>query len=614
MQAARNCIVLRWFYFVVIRMKLLHKITGGIAIAALAIGASSVLLANDNELGEIIQNALDESYSASSGSILTTGRTLINDEEFSAALAWMYETHITKYDTQEAYGPFDLLTREQAAKMLGQFFTTYVENPDRLPMSSCQFGDIETADPTLKPYILDVCQFSIFKGSKGSFLPLKVITKAELTATLIRMFSDGKLDETPNPRWLNYFTKAQQLGMTKETNKTLFENPVSRYELALLLYRFKKIYNDEVVAAPIAPVSGNIVVAVSGAAALNNTGLSESLLSLVTAGTNITDNPEFKETVFWMYDNGLTKFQKAADFLPFEALTREQAAKMLVQYRKLMFPGKAVTTTNECTFKDLGTADASLKDWIIESCQLNILKGGDGYFLPTKPLSKPEAIAVLLRMFDLPQDETSSPRRKNYFTKANELGLINESSQANFDKPITRYEMSTLMYRLRVKNILVQSLNSNTIKNQLITMVTNSNQLITSSGGRARGYILINTYLLGDAGNDYFIIDLFGSKYKIMKNTVHKYYNNQYVRYGDVFTLDGATNVGIANFIVNDTIVLEGMIRPYGDGKPSYILGPTATPPYYLIKETVPVQPGAPVQPPQAEEETPGTGEVTPVE
>ena len=205
-------------------------------------------------------------------------------------------------------------------------------------------------------------------------------------------------------------------------------------------------------------------------------------------------------------------------------------------------------------------------------------------------------------MFDLPQDETTSPWRKNYFTKANELGLINESSESTFDKPITRYEMSTLMYRLRVKNILVQSLNSNLIKNQLITMVDNSNQLISSSGSRARGYILINTYLLGDAGNEYFIIDLFGSKYKIMKNTVHKYYNNQYVWYGDVFTLDGAKNVGIASFIVNDTIVLEGMIRPVGDGKPSYILGPTATPPYYLIKETVPAQPGAVVQPPQAEE------------
>lgn len=175
-------------------------------------------------------------------------------------------------------------------------------------------------------------------------------------------------------------------------------------------------------------------------------------------------------------------------------------------------------------------------------------------------------------MFDLPQDETSSPRWKNYFSKANELGLINETSESTFDKPITRYEMSTLMYRLRIKNILVQSLNSDIMKNQLITMVNNSNELITSSGGRARGYILINTYLLGDQGNDYFIIDLFGTSYKVMKNTVHKYYNNQYVWYGDVFTLDGTKNVGIASFIVNGTIVLEGMVRPTGDGKPSYIL------------------------------------------
>ena len=97
----------------------------------------------------------------------------------------------------------------------------------------------------------------------------------------------------------------------------------------------------------------------------------------MTAGSNITDNPEFKETVMRMYDNGLTKFQTPSDFMPFESLTREQAAKMLVQYRKLMFPAKIAVTTNDCVFKDIGTADPSLKEWIIESCQLNILKGGD---------------------------------------------------------------------------------------------------------------------------------------------------------------------------------------------------------------------------------------------
>lgn len=167
----------------------------------------------------------------------------------------MYNIQVTRYNTQETYAPFSLVTREQAAKMLTQFFTTYVENPPRVDMSNCQFSDTANADPTLKPYILDACQFSIFKGANGMFAPGRTITKAELSAALIRMFSDGQLDESLQPRRSNYFRKAQQLGMTKETNMNNFQNPVSRYELALILYRFKKIYADEEPVTPLVPVN-----------------------------------------------------------------------------------------------------------------------------------------------------------------------------------------------------------------------------------------------------------------------------------------------------------------------------------------------------------------------
>lgn len=175
-------------------------------------------------------------------------------------------------------------------------------------------------------------------------------------------------------------------------------------------------------------------------------------------------------------------------------------------------------------------------------------------------------------MFDQPQDETSSPRWTNYFIKAQQLGLISDTSSANFDKPITRYEMSTLMYRLRIKNTLVQNLNSDLVQNKLITMINNSKQLIVNTGDWARGYILMNSYLLNDKDSDYFLIDVFGTTYRIVKNTVQKYFDKQYVWYGDVFSVDGTTNLGIASFIMNDSVVLEGTIRPYADGKPSYVL------------------------------------------
>lgn len=541
-------------------------------------------------IGEIIQSAIADTYTATSG--IVTTKTIINDPEFDVALQRMYNTQITKYNTQETYSPFNMVTREQAAKMLAQFFSTYVQDPQRIDISNCQFTDTTNTDPTLKPYILDACQFTIFKGSNGLFAPSRTITKAELSAALIRMFSDGHLDETASPWWSNYFVKAQELGMTKETVMSRFQNPVSRYELALILHRFKKIYADE---EPIQPITYTSWSTTSGT--ITTTGSTtltsgEALLSLIGWGASVTDSVEFKETVRWMFDNGLTKFSGTTEFMPFDVLTRAQAAKMLVQYRNIMFPGKVAVSPGNCTFTDIGLADPSLSGWIQQSCKLNILKGWDGYFNPEKSLTRPEAIAVLLRMFDQPQDETPSPRWTNYFTKAQQLGLISDTSSVNFDKPITRYEMSTLMYRLKVKNGLVQSLNSDVMQNKLITMINNSKQLITNTGDRARGYIIMNSYLLEDQASDYFLIDLFGTTYRIAKNTIRNYFDKQYVWYGDVFTLDGSTKVGIANFVINDTVVLEGTIRPYGDGKPSYILWPASTTPYYILKELIPLQPG----------------------
>lgn len=100
------------------------------------------------------------------------------------------------------------------------------------------------------------------------------------------MFSDGHLDETSQPWWRNYFTKAQELGMTKETNIERFQNPVSRYELALILYRFKKIYADD---APVTSLiqtgttnntTGTIVATTTGTVTPTTTG-DNTLLSLI---------------------------------------------------------------------------------------------------------------------------------------------------------------------------------------------------------------------------------------------------------------------------------------------------------------------------------------------
>lgn len=151
-------------------MKSIYKL--GCAFGVITLLSLTTVLADDvaeQPIGDIVQGALADTYTATSGSVET--KTVINDSEFDASLQRMYNTQITRYNSQETYAPFTLVTREQAAKMLAQFFTTYVESPERIDVSNCQFSDTVNADPTLKPYILDACQFSIFKGAQGMFAP-----------------------------------------------------------------------------------------------------------------------------------------------------------------------------------------------------------------------------------------------------------------------------------------------------------------------------------------------------------------------------------------------------------------------------------------------------------
>jgi hypothetical protein len=56
------------------------------------------------------------------------------------------------------------------------------------------------------------------------------------------MLNGTTLPETTKPWYLNYYNAAYQLQITKDTNLNNFEREITRYEIALLLYRFKIKY------------------------------------------------------------------------------------------------------------------------------------------------------------------------------------------------------------------------------------------------------------------------------------------------------------------------------------------------------------------------------------
>jgi hypothetical protein len=157
----------------------------------------------------------------------------------------MYDEGITNYNTPEAYMPFKTITREQVAKMLDKFAITTKLNIIR-NTASCTFSDVKT-DSEFASSIKNVCQYSIMAGGNGKFSPSQIVNKAEFIATLIRLVEGKSLDESISPRRFNYYQKAIDLSLISAQDTITFSSPISRYEVAVFLYRLKvrlTMYNN----------------------------------------------------------------------------------------------------------------------------------------------------------------------------------------------------------------------------------------------------------------------------------------------------------------------------------------------------------------------------------
>lgn len=212
-----------------------------------------------------------------------------------------------------------------------------------------------------------------------------------------------------------------------------------------------------------------------------NTEESPGVISqnLATLANNINagDDPELQEAVQWMHDNGLTMYPTVEEYSPFTTLTREGAAKILNTFAELFNLANSYDSylPNECTFSDIGQMDATMQGHIESTCKLGLMQGSNGYFNPGDQIIKAEFVTALMRMFDgEPMDETTDPRWKNYFEKAQELGIVGPADAITFEGPITRYEVALFLYRFKVKYQMLKSLNSSTLQNEVISTVEGS--------------------------------------------------------------------------------------------------------------------------------------------
>ncbi|MBP7062138.1 hypothetical protein KA037_07085 [Patescibacteria group bacterium] len=85
----------------------------------------------------------------------------------------------------------------------------------------------------------------MFQGSKGNYMPNDVLTRPQALAVLVRMMEARKSNESKDPRWQDYFTKANAIGIVDEYSFNSFDKAITRREVALLVYRIKEIVEDE---------------------------------------------------------------------------------------------------------------------------------------------------------------------------------------------------------------------------------------------------------------------------------------------------------------------------------------------------------------------------------
>ena len=167
-----------------------------------------------------------------------------NDPELTEAVSWMYDNGLTQYSSPATYNAFWSLTRDASAKILDKFsglLNLANTNSWYLP-NECNFTDLWWIDEIMKNHIENVCKKWLMKWWNWLFTPWENVTKAQFIASLIRMFEWKSLDETISPRRKNYFNKAMELWIVSASDGIGFDNSVSRYEVALFIYRFKVKY------------------------------------------------------------------------------------------------------------------------------------------------------------------------------------------------------------------------------------------------------------------------------------------------------------------------------------------------------------------------------------
>ena len=524
---------------------------------------------------------------------------LLSWDEFDKALYRMYMNWLTKYDNSDEFRPYDSLTREESAKMIGQLYSV-LWFPKEDKWFDCNFVDTNMFDPTLAEHIYNVCKRWIFRWNNKTqqYMPHDNLTKGQLLAVLLRIFEWKMSNESGQPRWIEYYVKALTLWMTNETNLAKFDQPVSRREASLLIYRFMdmvldedlyKLYlaridnligdndsylkqieefktkrwesvntwenNTEIKADTSNPDSNWITVA-----SWSTTTWSSVSLDIIAWNETLTDSSEFMEAINWMYDMWMTSYNTTESFMPYNTITRAQVAKMIDKFA-IATNMTEIRNFWNCEFSDVAS-DSEYKDSITRVCQYWIMAWSNDKFSPDKTVSKAEFVAMLIRLFDgKTLDENLNPRWTSYYKRAIEIWLISAQDTVTFTSDIARYDVATYLYRLKVRLTMYNNLNSSQLSDEIVKTLDETQW--TGEDWKITAKVYVDILALNNSAFTDGYVEILWERYRIKKTNTDSYnvWANSFVRYWTLYSIESWDSIGSISFVLTNWALVEWTIR-----------------------------------------------------
>ena len=538
--------------------------------------------------------------------------------EFDKALYRMYMNGLTKYDKSDEYRPSDWLTREESAKMIGQLYSQlWFTKEDK--WFNCSFVDTNLFDPTLAEHIYSVCRWWVFVWNQNTmqYMPRDYLTKGQLLAVLLRVLEWKLSNENAQPRWIEYYVKAMNIWLTNETNLAKFDQPVSRQEAALLIYRFKNMIVDEIQyqisLSRLSSLKANNDAYLKQIEELQSKRTSKQNLdwkdlidttnpdknSIITSTWSVsswsdvsldiiawnealTNSPEFIEAINRMYDMWMTSYNTTAAFMPYQTITRAQVAKMLDNFATATNLS-IVRNSGKCEFSDV-PADSEYKDAITKVCQYWIMVWSNDKFFPDQAVNKAGFVAILIRLFDGKSlDESLNPRWTNYYKRATEIWLLSAQDTVTFTSDIARYEVAIFLYRLNVRLTMYNNLNTSQLYDEIIKTLDETQSI--NEQWKTTTKVYIDLLALNNSAFTDGYAQIIENRYRIKKSKTSAYnvWTNSFVRYGNLYSIESGDSIGSVTFILTNWALVDGTIRIDQDSY--YLTKDPATTTYYTLTQ-----------------------------